>query len=76
MFDKNSEKAIQNAAAIAKARRHEYVCLEHLLYSILEIEDGANLVKAVGGKVDGLKHMLEDFFDSKLETVSAPQEEL
>ena len=70
MFDKNAEKAIQSAAEIAKSRRHEYVCLEHLLYAILENEDGAALVRAVGGKVDGLKRMVEDFFDSKLETVS------
>jgi len=71
MFDKNAESAIQNAAEIAKARRHEYVCLEHLLYAILDNQDGSNLVRSLGGKIDGLKHMLEDFFDLKLETVSA-----
>ena len=70
MFDKNADQAIHGAADIAKARRHEYVCLEHLLFAILENEDGANLVRSVGGKVDGLKNMLEDFFSSKLETVS------
>ena len=70
MFDKNAEKAIQNAAEIAKARRHEYVCLEHLLYAILENEAGGKMVRALGGKVDELKARLEDFFNSKLETVS------
>src|SRR5438445_5265308 len=71
MFDKNAERAIQNADEIAKARRHEYVCLEHLLYAILDNEDGATLVRAVGGKIDGLKMLIEEFFDSKLETVPA-----
>ena len=71
MFDKNAERAIQKSAEIAKARRHEYVCVEHLLYAILENEDGAKLVQSAGGKIDGLKNMLEDFFATKLETVSA-----
>ena len=71
MFDKNAERAIQNSAEIAKTRRHEYVCLEHLLYAILENEDGANLVRTAGGKLDGLKQKLEEFFASKLETVPA-----
>src|SRR5450631_2367956 len=71
MFDKNAESAIQNAAEIARSRRHEYVCLEHLLYAIVENDDGAKLLRAVGGKPEGLKKLLEDFFDSKLETVPA-----
>ena len=71
MFDKNAERAIQNAAEIAKARRHEYVCLEHLLYAIVENEAGGKMVLALGGKVDELKAKIEDFFRSKLETVSA-----
>ena len=64
MFDKNAEKAIQNATELAKGRRHEYVCLEHLLYAILDNEDGAALVRDCGGKVDGLKKLLDEFFES------------
>ena len=71
MFDKNAERAIQNAAEIAKSRRHEYVCLEHLLYAILSNEDGAALVRALGGKIDTLKAQIEDYFATKLETVPA-----
>jgi ATP-dependent Clp protease ATP-binding subunit ClpA len=71
MFDKHAERAIQNAAEIAKSRRHEYVCLEHLLYAILENEEGSKLVRALGGKIDELKARLDDFFSTKLETVPA-----
>jgi ATP-dependent Clp protease ATP-binding subunit ClpA len=71
MFDKNAERAIQNAAEIAKSRRHEYVCLEHLLYAILENEEGSRLVRALGGKIDELKAKIEEYFATKLETVPA-----
>ncbi|HEY3741498.1 MAG TPA: ATP-dependent Clp protease ATP-binding subunit ClpA [Bryobacteraceae bacterium] len=71
MFDKNADQAIHNATEIAKSRRHEYVCLEHLLYAILENEDGAALVRSLGGRVDALEAQLEDYFATKLETVPA-----
>lgn len=71
MFDKHAEKVIQNSAEVARSRRHEYVCLEHLLYSILDNAEGARIVKALGGRVPELVANLENFFDTRLETVPA-----
>lgn len=71
MFDKYAERAIHGAADVAKARRHEYICLEHLLYAILKTTKGAQLLRALGGSVQELKKQLEHFFETKLETVAA-----
>ena len=69
MFDKHAEKSIQRAAESAKERRHEYVCLEHLLFAILETSEGQKIIKAVGGDVAKLNDKLDGFFREKLETV-------
>jgi ATP-dependent Clp protease ATP-binding subunit ClpA len=71
MFDKHAEKAIQSAADIARTRRNEYVCLEHLLYAILEEQEGARILTALGAKLDLLRGRLDEYFSTKLETVPA-----
>jgi ATP-dependent Clp protease ATP-binding subunit ClpA len=69
MFDKAAEKSIERATESAKERRHEYVCLEHLLFAISETEDGRKILLALGSNIDKLKEKLEKFFHEKLETV-------
>ncbi len=71
MFDKAAEKSIERATESAKERRHEYVCLEHLLSAILETDEGKKLVRALGGDLDKLREKLEHFFHEKLDTVPA-----
>ncbi len=69
MFDKAAEKSIERATESARERRHEYVCLEHLLFAILETDDGKKIIKALEGDADKLKEKLEKFFHDKLDTV-------
>ena len=67
MFDHDSEQILQNALNEATAKHHEYVCLEHLLYSIIDNTRGAAIVTGCGGSPARLKKRLEDFFDNHLE---------
>ena len=69
MFDKAAERSIERATESAKERRHEYVCLEHLLFAIIETEDGAKLLGDLGAQIGALKEKLERFFHDKLDTV-------
>jgi ATP-dependent Clp protease ATP-binding subunit ClpA len=69
MFDKAAERSIERATESAKERRHEYVCLEHLLFAILETDEGKKLLKAVGGEPEKVREKLEKFFHEKLDTV-------
>ncbi|UCH96190.1 MAG: ATP-dependent Clp protease ATP-binding subunit ClpA [Candidatus Aminicenantes bacterium] len=53
---------IAAAYSEAKARSHEYVTPEHILYASLFFEGGSKIITACGGDVKRLKTELEDFF--------------
>jgi ATP-dependent Clp protease ATP-binding subunit ClpA len=48
----------------AKARYHEYVTPEHVLYASLFFGGGSNIITACGGDIERLKKQLETFFKS------------
>ena len=70
MFTKDLEVSLMVAQREAKNRRHEYLCVEHILYALLNNEIGARIIKHCGGNIDQLKESLEEFF-TKQETVLA-----
>jgi ATP-dependent Clp protease ATP-binding subunit ClpA len=51
----------------ARRRRHEFVCIEHLLYALLHDDEVAEILRQCGGDVVALKRALERFFDEHLE---------
>jgi ATP-dependent Clp protease ATP-binding subunit ClpA len=69
MISKELEQTLKTALKEAKGRRHEYVCLEHLLYALLQDKDASRAIINCGGDVDRLKKSLEDFFNGQLETL-------
>ena len=69
MISKELEGTLNVALKEAKARRHEYVSLEHLLYALLKDKDGKAAIVACGGDVERLDKSLEEFFSGRLETL-------
>ncbi|HMO17445.1 MAG TPA: ATP-dependent Clp protease ATP-binding subunit ClpA [Oligoflexia bacterium] len=69
-LEKEVELILERASAEAKERRHEYLCLEHILYSILFEEKGTTILRACGANVSRLKIRLEQFFSSNLERMN------
>jgi len=69
MISKELSETLGFAVKEAKKRRHEYVCVEHVLYAILHDENGADIVENCGGSVDNLKTSLEKFFDERMEHI-------
>ncbi len=53
----------------AKRRRHEHVCLEHVLFAILHDSVGTEIIENCGGNVDRLKKNLEQFFEKEMQSV-------
>ena len=53
----------------AKRRRHEHVCLEHVLFAILHDSVGTEIIENCGGNVEKLKNSLEEFFRKEMESV-------
>ena len=51
----------------AKRRRHEFLCLEHVLYALLFDEVVANIIRHCAGDVEALKRELEVFFSNNME---------
>src|SRR5262249_38526976 len=50
MISKELEGTLNAALKEAKSRRHEYVCLEHLLYALLQDKDASSAIINCGGK--------------------------
>jgi ATP-dependent Clp protease ATP-binding subunit ClpA len=75
------EMTLNFAVSEARRRRHEFLCIEHVLYALLHDADVAEIIRQCGGDVTDLKASLEKFFAEKLETlpddsVATPQQTL
>jgi len=70
MISKELEGTLNTALKEAKSRRHEYVCLEHLLYALLQDKDASNAIINCGGDIDRLRKGLEEFFQTHLESLT------
>lgn len=70
MISKEVSATIGFAVREAKKRRHEYVCVEHMLFAILHDSSGREIIENCGGNIENLKSFLENFFNEQMETVS------
>jgi ATP-dependent Clp protease ATP-binding subunit ClpA len=64
------EASLTLAVREAKRRRHEFLCLEHVLWAIVRDQDVAEVVRACGGDPDRLAHDLEHYL-TQMETLPA-----
>jgi len=72
MISKELSETLGFAVREARKRRHEYVCIEHLLFAILYDKNGIEIVENCGGNIDNLRNALELFFSQRM--VSVPEE--
>ncbi len=63
------EMTLNLAVTEARRRRHEFLCIEHVLYALLHDADVVEIIRQCGGDVPDLKQSLERFFAEKLETL-------
>jgi ATP-dependent Clp protease ATP-binding subunit ClpA len=70
MISKELSVTLGLAVREAKKRRHEYVCVEHILFAILYDSVGIEIIESCGGNVENLNRSLEEFFNEKLERVA------
>ena len=69
MISKELETTLNAALKEARRRRHEYVCLEHLLYALLHDKDASAAILNCGGDLERLRKALEEFFNGQLEAL-------
>ncbi len=63
------QMTLQAAFHEAAYRRHAYVTTEHLLFALLHDDEGAEILRHSGARIEALKTALERFFDEDLERV-------
>jgi ATP-dependent Clp protease ATP-binding subunit ClpA len=63
------EVTISLAINEARRRRHEFLCLEHVLHALLFDETVAEIVRQCGGEVKELQADLEEFLKENLESL-------
>lgn len=68
MFDRQTEQILQEALNEAINRHHDCLCLEHLLYAMLENKSGAEIFASCEIDIKELKKELEHFLTTKLES--------
>ncbi|HEX8475720.1 MAG TPA: AAA family ATPase [Pyrinomonadaceae bacterium] len=70
MLTKELQATLNNAAAEAARRRHEYVTLEHLLFALLQDPTASKVIEHCGGDLDELRRELEQFLTQQLKPLS------
>lgn len=66
MITKELQESLLAAMSYARKRRHEYLCLEHVLYSFTEEPSSSKILKACAVDLSKLRRQLEEFFDQKV----------
>ncbi|MCP4345991.1 MAG: ATP-dependent Clp protease ATP-binding subunit ClpA [Desulfobacterales bacterium] len=69
MISKELTATLSFAVREAKKRRHENVCLEHVLFAILHDGFGTEIIENCGGNIDNLKNVLDNFFRERMESI-------
>ncbi len=69
MISRELQVTLQLAMQEAVERRHEYVCLEHLLYAMLHDVTATDVLRNCGADLAALRTKLKKFLDEQIESV-------
>ncbi len=75
MINRELELTLEATARDARARNHEYLTVEHILFAIIRDRLGVEIITRCGGDVSRIRFLLEDFFEKnvpKLTSQTAP----
>ncbi|QDH13631.1 ATP-dependent Clp protease ATP-binding subunit ClpA [Formicincola oecophyllae] len=75
MLTPNLEQTLQRALALAAARQHEFITLEHLLLALCTDRDARAIMEACDVDVEQLIQELDDFLQSGLESIHYAERE-
>jgi ATP-dependent Clp protease ATP-binding subunit ClpA len=71
MLDKELEYTLNLAFKDARAKRHEFVTVEHLLIALLENSSALEVLKACGANINRLRSNLVEFIDRTTPVIPA-----
>ena len=67
MLTESLSYSIKYAYDLAKKNKHQFLTIEHLLYSMINTEEGYDIIINCGGNIENLIKNLEDFFSNYIE---------
>jgi ATP-dependent Clp protease ATP-binding subunit ClpA len=70
--NKDLEKIFENAVQLASTNEHEYITLEHFLYSLISNDSFSQILTSFGTNVSDLKQDLEDYINNELKEIVNP----
>jgi ATP-dependent Clp protease ATP-binding subunit ClpA len=70
--NKELEQIFENAVKLASVNNHEYITLEHFLFSLLNDEGFSQLLTAFGTDINILKSNIEDYIHTGLTEIVNP----
>jgi len=74
MINRELQVTLQLAMSEAVSRRHEFVCLEHLLYAMLHDVTTSTILRNCGAEPNGLRRKLEHYLDEQVERMPKGEE--
>lgn len=69
MFTRDVENILFASTEEALKRRHEFVCVEHLLFALVSHRAGARIIRSLDADLDSLLHQLEEFLTEKIQSI-------
>ena len=66
MLSKELENTLNETFRTARARRHEFITVEHLLLALLDEKDASNVLNACNVNIDLLRNNIENFLNNEL----------
>jgi len=68
-FSRTLEQTLRRALTLANEHRHEYVTLEHLLLSLIDDDDAAQVMQACKVDLDKLRMNLDSYLEDELDSL-------
>jgi ATP-dependent Clp protease ATP-binding subunit ClpA len=68
-FSRTLENTLRRALSFANDHRHEYVTLEHLLLSLIDDDDAAQVMSACKVDLDKLRFNLDAYLENELDSL-------
>ncbi len=75
MLSKDLEQSLNDAFRSARAKRHEFMTVEHLLLALLDNNDAIRVLKACGADIGGLRGDLVEFVDATTPLIAEDDED-
>ena len=75
MLSKDLEQTLNEAFRGARAKRHDFMTVEHLLLALLDNNDAIRVLKACGADIGGLRGDLVEFVDATTPLIPEEEEE-